>query len=239
MKKISGYVTLFMILSMASGCVVDFQDSITGNGDVVTQTRELHEFSGIKVSSGIQVFISKGDIQSVEVETDENLQEWIRTDVNGGILDIYCEKTIRLAKTKKVNIVCKRLENIDISSGGRITGLTNFDAEKLDIEISSGGQLRYETHASEIEISLSSAGHADIKGTTGKLKANLSSAGELRAFDLEAGSCDISVSSAGVAQVSVKDEASFKASSAGRIHYIGEPRIQEINTSSAGSVNKK
>jgi Putative auto-transporter adhesin, head GIN domain len=239
MKKISGYVALFMILSMAAGCVVDFSDSITGNGNVVTQTRDVREFSGIKVSTGIQVFLTKGDIQSVEVETDENLQEWVRTDVNGGVLDIYCEKTIRMAKTKKVNIVCKRLDNIDISSAGKITGLTNFDAEKLDIEISSGGQLSYETHASEIEISLSSAGRAEIKGSTGKLKADLSSASELKAYDLEAGSCDVSVSSAGVAHVSVKDEASFKASSAGRIHYMGEPKIQEINTSSAGSVNKK
>jgi len=238
MKKISGYIALCMTLFIAAGCVVDFPDSITGNGNVVTQTRNLREFSGIKVSSGIQVFLTKGDMQSIEVETDENLQEWIRTDVDGGILNIYCEKTIRLAKTKKVNIVCESIENIDISSGGRITGLTNFEAEKLDIEISSGGQLSYETHASEIEISLSSAGRAEIKGTTGKLKADLSSAGELRAYDLESGSCDVSVSSAGVAHVSVKDEASFKASSAGRIHYMGEPKIQEINTSSAGSVNK-
>jgi len=74
---------------------------------------------------------------------------------------------------------------------------------------------------------------------TNYLKADLSSAGDLNAFDLEAKKGDVRVSSAGDANVFVTEEAIFDCSSAGSIEFKGEPRIKNISTSSAGSVNKK
>ena len=239
MKKINLFLALVSIISFAAGCVINIQDSVTGNGKVISQTRSLAEFTGVKVGSGIDVFLTQGENQLVEVEADENLQEWIRTEVNGGVLHIFTEKTIRLAKAKKVNIVCKTIDNIDVSSAGDVTGLNRFKADRLEIDMSSAGDLKFEVDANEIDISLSSAGNADLKGTTHTLKADLSSAGDLNAFELEAKIGDISVSSAGNARVFVIEEASFRSSSAGNINYRGEPKIREIHTSSAGSVNKK
>jgi hypothetical protein len=91
----------------------------------------------------------------------------------------------------------------------------------------------------EIEIDISSAGDARLQGKTNYLKADLSSAGDLNAFDLEAKKGDVRVSSAGDANVFVTEEAIFDCSSAGSIEFKGEPRIKNISTSSAGSVNKK
>lgn len=218
---------------------MNIQDSITGNGKVVSQTREVSEFSGIKVGSGIDVFLTQGETQSIVVEADENLQEWIKTDVTGNILNIYTEKSFRLAKVKKVMITCKTLDKIEVSSAGDVTGLSQFKTDKLDISMSSAGDLKFEVEANDITVSISSAGNVYLKGKTQMLKADLSSAGDLNAFDLEAKVGDISVSSAGNAKVFVTEEASFSSSSAGDINYKGEPRIKEIHTSSAGSVNKK
>lgn len=228
-----------MTILLAAGCVVNIQDTITGDGKVVSQTRDVPEFTGVKVGSGIDVFLTQGDNQRVEVEADENLQEWIRTEVKGSVLHIYTDKNIRLAKAKRVNINCKILDRIDISSAGDVTAVNRFKADKLDIDMSSAGDLNLEVEANEISISISSAGNAVLKGKTDTLKADLSSAGDLNAYDLEAKYGEISVSSAGSARVFVTDEASFHSSSAGDIDYKGEPRMKEIHTSSAGSVNKK
>jgi len=238
MKTIKAFTILFSLF-LLSGCIVNIQDSITGNGHVIKQKRDVAEFTGIKVGSGIDVFLTQGGPLSVEVEADENLQETILTEVAGSVLNISTKKSIRMAKTKKVFITCKTLESIEISSAGNVTGVTPFKTNKLDIEMSSAGDLRFEVEANEITISISSAGNAYLKGKTDTLKAELSSAGDLNAFDLEAIKGDISVSSAGNARVYVTGEASFHSSSAGDIDYKGEPRIKEIQTSSAGSVNKK
>jgi hypothetical protein len=230
-------VSVFFLLT--SGCVVNIQDSITGNGKVVKQTRDLAGFTGVKVGSGIDVILTQGDNQLVEVEADENLQEWIRTEVSGSVLHVYTDKVIRMAKIKKVYVTCKTIERIDVSSAGDVTGTNKFITDRLDIDMSSAGDLRFEVDAKEISISISSAGNANLKGVTNYLKADLSSAGDLNAYDLEAKVGDVSVSSAGSARVFVTEEASFRSSSAGNIYYRGEPRIKEIHTSSAGSVNKK
>jgi hypothetical protein len=238
MKTFKTFSVLLLSLLLA-GCVVNLQESITGNGHVVKQKRDAAEFTGIKVSSGIDVFLTQGDAQNIEVETDENLQDWIKTEVTGSVLHIYTNKSIRLAKSKKVYLICKTIHSIEISSAGDVTGVTAFKTEKLDIEMSSAGDLNFEAEANTIGISISSAGNAYLKGKTDELKAELSSAGDLNAFDLEAKKGEISVSSAGKARVFITEEASFKSSSAGDIDYKGDPRIKEIQTSSGGSVNKK
>lgn len=238
MKTIRPLFVLALVLLLSSGCVVNVQDSIRGDGKVVTQKREVSIFTGVKVGSGIDVFLTQGETQSVEVEADENLQEWIRTEVEGSVLHIYTEKVIRLAKTKRVNITVKTIDKIDISSAGDVTGLSKFKTDNLDIDMSSAGDLDFEVEANEIKLSISSAGDVNLKGKANKLNADLSSAGDLDAYDLEVKEGDISVSSAGSARVFVTEEASFRCSSAGNISYKGEPRIREINTSSAGSVNK-
>jgi hypothetical protein len=237
--KITKSMLFPVFIMLLSGCVVNIQDSITGNGHVVKQNRDVAEFTGLKVGSGIDVFLTQGDNQSLEVEADENLQDWIKTDVTGGVLHIHTDKSIRFAKTKKVYVTCKTLDRIEISSAGNVTGTTPFKMDKLDIEMSSAGDLRFEVEANEIGISISSAGNAYLKGKTNSLKADLSSAGDLNAFDLEAKKGDVTVSSAGDARVFVTEEARFHASSAGDIDYKGDPSIKEIQTSSAGSVNKK
>jgi hypothetical protein len=239
MKKIVFLLFCTIAFSIIQSCVIDFPDSISGNGNVVTQTRDLSEFSAIKVSSGIDVYLTQGEPQHVEVEADENLQQWIKTDVNGNELNIYSDKSIRLARTKKVKIVCKSLEKIEISSAGDVTGLNRFKTDKLDINMTSAGDLKFEVEADEVRISISSAGNADLKGITRIFNAELSSAGDLNAYELESKIADVTVSSAGSAHIFVTDEARFRSSSAGNISYKGNPSIREINTSSAGSVNKK
>jgi len=241
MKKTQLSIAFSALILMVTACVINIDplDSITGDGKVVKQTREVIEFTGIKVGSGIDVSLTQGEPQLVEVEADENLQEWIKTEVRGDVLHIFTDKTIRFAKTKKVSITCKTLNKIDVSSAGDVASMNRFKTGNLRIDLSSAGDLKFEVDADEIDISLSSAGNADLKGTTGKLRADLSSAGDLNAFELEAKVGDVSVSSAGNARVYITEEASFRSSSAGNIHYRGEPRIKNISTSSAGSVNKR
>lgn len=239
MNTMKPAATLLIIILLTTSCVVNIQDSITGDGKVVTRQRDVPEFSGIKVGSGIDVYLTQGETSSVVVESDENLQEWIRTDVTGDVLNIHTDKNIRLAKMKKVMITCKTINKIEVSSAGDVTGLSQFKTDKLDISMSSAGDLRFDVEANEINISISSAGNVNLKGKTDFLKVDLSSAGDLNAFDLEARVGDVSVSSAGNARVFITGEASFQSSSAGDIDYRGEPKIKEIHTSSAGSVNKK
>lgn len=237
-KKIN-IVLIFLLALIIQGCVINLGDSVTGNGNVVEETRYAEDFVSLRVSNGLDVYITQSNEIFIRLEVDENLLEHIKTDVSGKELKIYSDVNIRMAKSKKIYLGYRNLNEIHISSAGDVKGESTLHTDELKIRLSSAGDLRLEVVAEEIKIDVSSSGNATLSGKTGYLHASLSSAGDLNAFGLEAEKADINVSSAGDAKVFVTGEARFKSSSAGDIVYKGNPKILEQHTSSAGNVRKK
>jgi len=216
----------------------DWENGVSGSGNVVSETIDVTGFTGVHASSGIDVYLTQG-AYNVEVVADENLHEYITVDREGKMLRIGSERNIYRAKSKVVNVSLPDLTEIKISSAGDIQGENTFDCDDLEISISSAGDLDLDVDAQHVKISISSSGDCDIRGTTGSLDAKLSSAGDLNAFDLIADDVRVSVSSAGDASVTANREIEMSASSAGNIYYRGDAEVKKSNTSSAGSIIRR
>ena len=78
-----------------------------------------------------------------------------------------------------------------------------------------------------------------LSGETDMLKADLSSAGDLNAYELKTRETDVSVSSAGDADVYATEKITARASSAGDVNYKGDPKYVDAHASSAGGVHKR
>jgi hypothetical protein len=236
MKKLVYFTTAILIL-LPSCIISGWDQGITGNGRVVEETRDISGFTGVHISSGIDVMISQGDDFQVIVEADENLQDVILTEMEGNMLVVKTDHVnIRSARSKKVHVTLPELSDLKISSAGDCLGQTAFNCDDLDISISSAGNLTLEVDARQIDVDISSSGDCRISGSADELDATLSSAGDLNAFDLEAGTVDVVVSSAGDARVHATDEISMNASSAGNIYYRGDAKVIRSHTSSAGDI---
>ena len=240
MKKST--LVLFAILALgATSCVFDgFTNTITGNGRVVEESRDISGFTGGLVSSGIDVYLSEGNDFEVRVEADENLIDVIETTMNGSMLEVGTDRVnIRNAKSKKVYISLPELSALKISSAGDCKGQTLFHCDDLDLSVSSAGDLNLEVKARRIDLDISSSGDVKLAGETEDFVVSLSSAGDLYAFDLQAGNVEVNVSSAGDARVYATEEISMSASSAGNIYYKGDAKVIRSSTSSAGDIVKK
>ena len=232
---LSGLAFLFL-----HSCIIDvFDESIYGKGPVETKERNTGDFTGIKVSAGIDVFLAQDDNTQVKVTADENLHEVIKTEIRGNVLHVYSDVNIRKAKSKKVYVTCKEIEELGVSSAGDLTGQNKIVTDFLDISLSSAGDLDIEVEANRIECSISSSGDARLSGSAEELYARLSSAGNLKAYELITKKCKVRVSSAGDAKIHVTEELDASASSAGNVYYMGDPKIKNINSSSAGGVYKR
>ena len=236
MKRIA-YLSIAVLLLLSS-CVIDgWNQGISGNGNVVKETRDLDGFTGVHISSGIDVYLSQGEEFEVVVEADENLQEVIVTKMEGKMLVVKTDRVnIRNAKSKKVHIILPELTDLKISSAGDCVGKTAFYCDDLKISVSSAGDLKLEVDADKIYLDISSSGDAELAGEADFFQANLSSAGDLDAFDLIAARVEVSVSSAGDASVHATEEISMNASSAGSIYYRGDAKVVHSQSSSAGSI---
>ena len=226
-----------MSISVCASCQI--RKTVNGDGNVVTKERKTQSFDGLAVSTGIDVYLKQGNNEELTVEADENLHEYIVTEVKGGVLHIYSDANIRHAEKKVVYVTMKNVRSIKTSSAGDVVGETPVKTGTLELTASSAGNIKLDVTADEIEVNISSSGDITLTGETDILDADLSSAGDLNAHNLITREADISVSSAGDAGINVTERLKARASSAGDINYAGNPKYVDANSSSAGSIRKR
>jgi type 1 fimbria pilin len=239
MKNLRIVAAVFTILMISAVASAQIWESVRGNHNVVKKERKIQSFTGVKVSSGIDVYLSQGNDEKLVVEADENLHEYITTEVRNGVLNVYSEVNIRDAERKRIYVTMKEVNSVRTTSAGDVIGQTPIKTERLDLSASSAGNIDLEVNADEINLDISSSGDISLKGATRILDANLSSAGDLNANELEAKEAEISVSSAGDAEVNVLDKITARASSAGDITYSGNPKYVDAHSSSAGGIHRR
>jgi hypothetical protein len=235
------YITSAMLCLVITACADgQIRRTVYGNKNVVKEERNISgAFTGVRVSTGIDVYLSQGSQTKIEVEADENLHEYILTELSNGTLNVYTDVNIRTAEMKRVYVTMKDIKSVGTSSAGDVIGVTPVRTDELRLSASSAGDIKLEVYASEIDASISSSGDITLSGEAGFLEADLSSAGDLNAFTLKVKEADISASSAGSADVYVSEKLNARASSAGDINYKGEPRYVDGHSSSAGGIHKR
>lgn len=240
MKNLKVIAAILLFLSVSAISSAQFWESVRGNHNVVTAERKTGSFTGVRVSSGIDVYLKQGNNISVEVEADENLHEYILTEVKNGVLNVYVDNiTIRDVERKRVNVTMNEIISVRTSSAGDVVGETPIKADNLELSASSAGNISLDVTAEEIKIDISSSGDITLSGEADILDANLSSAGDLNAYKLKVREADISASSAGDADINVSEKLTARASSAGDINYMGDPKNVDAHSSSAGGIHRR
>ena len=232
---------MIAVICIGINACVDGQirKTVYGNNKVVEKERQAGRFSGIRVSSGIDVFVKQGDKETIVVEADENLHEYILTEIRDDVLHVYTEVNIREAEMKRVYVTGRDIKSIKATSAGDVIGVTPIKSDNLELSASSAGNIKLEVYAKEIEADISSSGDMSLSGEADVLNADLSSAGDLNAYELKVREADISASSAGDADIYVTERITARASSAGDINYKGDPKYVDAHSSSAGGIHRR
>lgn len=239
MKRFKLLLPVIALMAICVSVNAQVWETVRGNHKVVSEKRDTKEFTGIKVSSGIDVYLKQGNNLSVEVEADENLQEHILTEVKNGVLNVYADVTIRDAEMKRAYVTIREVNSLRTTSAGDITGESLITADELELSASSAGSIRLEVKANNLDVNISSSGDITLSGEATTLEADLSSAGDLNAYDLNVKEADISASSAGDADINVSEKLVARASSAGDINYAGNPKYVDAHSSSAGGIHRR
>ena len=232
-------ISMIIVFAIHSCTMGQIKPKLTGSGKVVTKERKASYFNAVKVSSGIDVYLTQGNKESITVEADDNLHEYIRTEIKNNTLKVYSDANIRKAKAKKVYVTIKDVEKISASSAGDIFGENTIKTNELSLSASSAGDIRLSVVVDILNCNISSSGDIRLEGSADELKADLSSAGDLNAYDLKTRIATVSTSSAGDAKIFVTEKLKATASSAGDIYFMGDPKQVDGHSSSAGGIHKK
>lgn len=190
-----------------------------GSGTVRSEARDISDFSSIDVGGVFQVELTAQKDFAVEVEADDNLLQYVKTEVRGGKLEISMEKRVSTKNPIKVRISAPNIESIEAS------GASSVKAVNLK--------------NTELGIDTSGASRVELLGEAERLNVEVSGASRINAKDLQTVNADVDASGASYVELSVSGSLSSKSSGASRIVYKGTPTSVEKKTSGAGSITQE
>jgi len=237
-KFIVGLIVSIMLMSCQFNS--NFGIGVNGNGHVETITREINEdFNEIKVSRGLDVYLTQGDDVNLVVEADRNLHDIIVTKVENNVLHIYADDNINFSNSKKVMVSFKTLQKITSTSGSDVYSTNTITVENLELKTSSGSDMTLDVDTHILECNSSSGSDLRLSGKTDKLYAEASSGSDIKAKNLVAKTCNVNASSGADITVNTSEELYAKASSGGDVKYYGNPEKVSEKDGVSGSVRKQ
>ena len=232
-------VLLILTISLTLSSCWFMGPSVKGNGNVTEEIRQVEEFEQIKVTRGMNVYITQGSPAKVVVIADNNLHEIITTEVKNGVLTVSVNENIRWAKEKKVMVTTEKISAIDASSGSNAWSQNQIMSENLNLNASSGANLTMEVNVNRLQADCSSGANIKLSGLAKGASLEASSGANLKGPDLNAEDCTMRASSGANISSSVSGRMEAHASSGGNVVYYGTPASSEVKTSSGGNVRGK
>jgi len=236
-----------LLIVLISSSFVSAQ--VKGNGNVTKQDRQVASFDEINVGCAINLFLSQGDIQSVSVETDENLQDRISTKVNNKQLVLNCEN-VRNASKMNVFVTVVTLTKLEANGAAVVKGTGPIKAEQISILASGASKVNLEVdaksvyndasgatkeslilHADVLKSDISGASNVKYTGSAIEHKTEVSGAANLEAIEFVTDNTNAEVSGAAKASLMARKQLKADLSGAGSITYFDNSQVKRIGKS--------
>lgn len=240
MKKLSALLLTGLI---TLSCSAQWGKTIKGNGNNVTIERSTGDYDGIAVSGWFDVDLVSGNEGEITLQGEENLLEYIITEVKDGKLVIKTEKGVNLKSSSwkseiRITVPVQSISSVSMSGSGDIVGKTKIKSDKFSTAMSGSGDITLDIDSSTISASMSGSGDITLSGTTKDFDATVSGSGDIEAYNLEADNVSATVSGSADIQVTAKKSIKARVSGSGDISYRGNPEKVDTKTSGSGDISK-
>ncbi len=197
-------VLLLLVLVTLTACGFEGSGNrVVGSGNLVTETREVGAFTRIDMSGGanVKLTVDPNLTQSVSVTYDDNVIDFIFTEVEGNTLVIDTRGSFSTTGGPRrfVTVVTDRIEVIETSGGADVTG--NGTTESYRLRASGGSDVDLlDLKASSVNIDASGGTDVSVLATE-SITVDASGAANVDVFGSPA---NVNISESGAADVSFR-----------------------------------
>jgi hypothetical protein len=204
-----------------------------------SQTRNLSSFNEVHVSGGFDVVLTKGNTESVSIESRNVDMENILTEVEGNKLKLYLKKGNYRNVDIKFVVTYKDIEAIHSSGSSEIVCNTDLRADNFSLHSSGSGNIKLASvNTDNFEVHNSGSSNIDVAGVAKKQSLHISGSSKINAFDLKSEDSKVSISGSGDVNINVSQNLEASVSGSGDIKYKGEPNIRNVRVSGSGNISK-
>lgn len=216
--RATGVTVLLMIASVA--CADDFRsfdDAVRGSGAIVSVSRDVSGFDEIEILSSGRLIVTVDGEESLSIEADDNLIEFLTSDVDGDRLSLGVRSATGISPSREV------VYRVSVSLLRSVVVFGSADVTAVGI------------HGGEFSVAIFGSGRADLQGSTERLDVHIPGSGSVDADDLDAVDAVVTINGSGSVVVKVAQSLDAMVTGSGTIRYFGSPDLQSTITGS-GSI---
>jgi len=218
-----------------------YDTEVVPNGKITTMQATFTDYKAIEASSAFSVYLVFSDTEeSIEIEANENLHQYIDVKKENGTLKIGIENNVQIRgnATLKAYIITKQVEGYSASGASRFIVENEIHAENVNIYLSGASTFDGEINSNRCYANLSGASSMNILGFADDFELDASGASVIRDYGFEANHLKAELSGASNAYLTVDNEIEIEASGASSLRYKGDAVITTQNLSGASSVKQ-
>lgn len=232
------YLLVFLFSSIG---MQSFSQTIIN--DKNAEVRTVGTFSGIKVSGGIDVYLSQSDNYALAVSaSDDKFRNDIKTEINNAVLTIaYDGGSLRYNNNRRLRayVSFKTLESLEASGASDFIINQTFKSGSVKIKLSGACEIKGSVNIDNLQINISGASTVKLNGKVQNIKIDASGASDVKNYDLVADNCVADLSGASDVKITVNKSLSAKASGASSLYYKGNPEKKDVSASGASSISQR
>lgn len=238
MKKI-----LFSLLIAGAALAATAQKEIVN--DPNAEIRAITgSFDKIKISGGIELFLTQSDEEAVVVSAShEKFKEGIKTVVENNTLKIYYfgGNNLDILKNKKLRVYVsfKSLVLLDAAGASDVQVAGVINVPSFTLSLSGASDFKGAVKVNDLKMDLSGASDVTIKGMATIVNIESSGASDVDGYELVSDFCSAKASGASDINITVNKELNAEASGSSDISYKGDGVMKEIHTGGSSNVSKK
>ena len=230
-------VPLVAIVLLVVGC--------TTSGEDWKEERSVSTFTGLYVSSGIDVYLTQGNSEKLTLEVRGLEKDEVTSEIENGTLKLSIEGrgfdfwNWGGSNYVKAYLTFEQLNSIKASSGAEVVGKGTMSFTNLNLESSGGAEVQLDLKADDVSVSASGGANAVVKGSARTLNASGSGGADLDARELVVESCNANSSGGSDVYVNARNELRMKASGGSDIYYYGSAKVLSRSESGGSDIKRK
>ena len=236
-KKI---VPVLLILALITSALLTGCTAVIGSGNMATNTFDFSDFTEVEAANGFQVELSQSNSYSIEITTDDNVQQYLDVSRSDNTLRIKLTgyRSYR-SITLKAKVNMPDLHGISLS-GGSQAEVAGFNlSHGFSAALSGGSGLEGNITTGEAEFDLSGGSRVTLAGSAKDLVINSSGGSKVVLESFPVGNADINISGGGNATINVSGTMDINLSGGSKVIYTGKPRIGDVNLSGGSTFRKR
>lgn len=152
---------LILFVVFATGCIHGHFAEISGSGKRELQKRNVAPFTSISTEGAFTIEVTCQKDVSLEVEGDDNVLEFVTSDVSGNILRLKNSKNYSTKEPVKFKISVPNLEGLSVNGAGHID-IKNLNNDKFEIDTNGAPTIVASGNTKVIDVGANGAGKIDV-----------------------------------------------------------------------------